>query len=78
MFFVIFFRGYTEKKLKENLDCEIFQTSLEEARDSYSLNIVHELPSNTPDEMENNLEQIEKWLQSWGENPANQLRTAAN
>lgn len=41
------------------------QTVLEEARESYKKEIVHELKSNTPEELENNLEQIEAWIQQW-------------
>ncbi|XP_042144505.1 adenylate kinase isoenzyme 6 [Ixodes scapularis] len=39
-------RGYTGKKLEENVQCEIFQTILDEARESYDPSIVFELPSN--------------------------------
>ena len=39
------------------------QTILEEARDSYRKEIVIELQSNTTDELENNLERIEAWIQ---------------
>ena len=59
------FRGYTGKKLEENVQCEIFQTILEEARDSYKTEIVHELSSNTPDELEDNLDKILAWIQQW-------------
>ena len=41
------------------------QTILEEARESYKKEIVHELQSNTTDELENNLEQIEAWVKQW-------------
>lgn len=58
-------RGYSGKKLTENVECEIFQTILEEARESYRKEIVHELKSDTPDDMETNLEQIEQWVQQW-------------
>lgn len=64
-FFVSSSRGYSEKKLTENVECEIFQTILEEAKESYKKEIVHELASNTPDEMETNLDQIERWVQQW-------------
>ena len=47
------------------MECEIFQTILEEARESYRKEIVHELKSNTTDEMETNLDQIEQWVQQW-------------
>ncbi|XP_057316042.1 adenylate kinase isoenzyme 6-like [Hydractinia symbiolongicarpus] len=58
-------RGYSVDKIKENVECEIFQTLLEEARQSYDVNIVHEIQSNTPDDMEQNLEQIVQWIQTW-------------
>lgn len=58
-------RGYSESKIQENVQCEIFQTILEEAAESYAKEIVQELPSNTPDEMEANLERLETWCQAW-------------
>lgn len=58
-------RGYAKDKIEENVQCEIFQTLLEEAKDSYEDNIVHELPSNSPDDMEKNLEQLLLWISSW-------------
>ncbi|XP_045216195.2 adenylate kinase isoenzyme 6-like [Mercenaria mercenaria] len=58
-------RGYAGKKLDDNIQCEIFQTILDEARNSYKAEIVHELPSNTPDELEDNLDKIAAWLQEW-------------
>ncbi|EDO32501.1 predicted protein [Nematostella vectensis] len=58
-------RGYTGKKLTSNVECEIFQTILEEARDSYNPEIVHELESNAPEDLEQNLEQIQAWVMQW-------------
>ncbi|XP_032227776.2 adenylate kinase isoenzyme 6-like [Nematostella vectensis] len=58
-------RGYTGKKLTSNVECEIFQTILEEARDSYNPEIVHELESNAPEDLERNLEQIQAWVMQW-------------
>ena len=58
-------RNYSEEKIKENVQCEIFQTLLEEARESYDINIVHELESNNPTDMERNLDQIIQWINSW-------------
>jgi len=57
------FSGYEGRKLRENIECEIFQTILEEARDSYRAEIVHELTSNTPEDMESNVSQILKWIE---------------
>ncbi|KAH3837493.1 adenylate kinase isoenzyme 6-like [Dreissena polymorpha] len=58
-------RGYSGKKLEDNVSCEIFQTILEEARGAYKLEIVHELPSNTPEDMEENLDRIILWIEQW-------------
>ena len=60
-----FIRGYSGKKLESNLQCEIFQTILDEARESYKQEIVHELPSNTPEQLEQNAEQIHAWIKQW-------------
>lgn len=58
-------RGYTGKKLQDNVQCEIFQTIYEEAMEAYSQEIVHQLPSNTPEDLEHNLEQIVQWTDQW-------------
>lgn len=58
-------RGYTGKKLEDNIDCEIFQTILEEAKNSYKPEIVHEMYSLTPEQLEDNLNKICLWLQQW-------------
>ena len=63
--FLFNYRGYSGKKLEDNIQCEIFQTILEEARDSYKHEIVHELPSNNPEELEDNLEKISTWIQQY-------------
>jgi len=59
-------RNYNSKKMENNLQCEIFQTILDEARDSYEEQIVHELQSNSTDDLESNLEQIASWIEQWG------------
>nr|XP_045745808.1 adenylate kinase isoenzyme 6 [Mirounga angustirostris] len=56
-------RGYNEKKLKENIQCEIFQVLYEEALASYKEEIVHQLPSNKPEDLEDNINQILKWIE---------------
>jgi adenylate kinase len=58
-------RGYTGKKLEENIQCEIFQTILEEAQEAYRPEVVVELHSNTEDEMAGNLERVLAWIQQW-------------
>ncbi|KAK8101594.1 P-loop containing nucleoside triphosphate hydrolase [Apiospora kogelbergensis] len=58
-------RKYPEAKLQENLDSEIMQVLLQEARDSYDEEMVVELQSNTSDEMDSNVDRIEQWLTQW-------------
>ncbi|KAG4436945.1 hypothetical protein IFR05_007558 [Cadophora sp. M221] len=58
-------RDYPEAKLQENLDSEIMQVLLQEARDSYDEEIVVELTSNSSDEMESNIERLESWVKQW-------------
>ncbi|XP_002158154.1 adenylate kinase isoenzyme 6 [Hydra vulgaris] len=58
-------RNYTLEKIKENVQCEIFQTLLEEALESYNKNIVYELQSNSTEDMERNIEQIMLWINNW-------------
>lgn len=38
---------------------------LEEARESYSQDIVHEVPSNTIEDMDSNVERVQQWCQQW-------------
>ena len=61
-------RSYNQSKIDNNLQCEIFQTILDEARESYDENIVHELRSDSTDDLEQNLEKIALWIQSWSPN----------
>ena len=58
-------RGYTGKKLEENIQCEIFQTVLDEAREAYREELVVELQSNTEAEMAENLARILAWIEQW-------------
>ncbi|RUS28149.1 AAA domain-containing protein [Jimgerdemannia flammicorona] len=61
-------RNYAPKKITENIECEIMQVVLEEARDSYAEEIVVELPSNTADEMESNVQRVVQWIELFKEN----------
>ena len=61
-------RNYPEIKLQENIDAEIMQVILEEARDSYDEEIVIELISESTEDMDNNVERIAKWLEDWKKN----------
>lgn len=58
-------RNYSQKKIQENVQCEIFQTILDEAKNSYRQEIVYELSSNEPDDMQDNLHKIKLWIDQW-------------
>lgn len=59
------FRKYAEAKLQENLDSEIMEVLLQEARDAFDEEIVIELTSNTSDEMDSNVDRVEAWAKQW-------------
>ena len=58
-------RGYKGKKLEENMDSEIMQVLLDEARESYKEEIVVELRSESNEDVEGNLERVEQWIEQW-------------
>lgn len=58
-------RGYAQKKLDENMDAEIMEVLLQEARDAYEEEIVVELRSEDADQVEENVQRIETWVQNW-------------
>lgn len=62
---IVLCRDYPEAKLQENLDSEIMEVLLQEARDSYDEEIIVELRSDTVEEVESNVERIEAWVKQW-------------
>lgn len=58
-------RDYSEKKLQDNVQCEIFQTILDEAKDSYNPEIVHEIRSDDTNDIEKNANNIAAWISQW-------------
>ncbi|VIO93223.1 Hypothetical UPF0101 protein E02H1.6 in chromosome II, putative [Brugia malayi] len=58
-------RGYNKKKIEENIECEIFGSLLEEAKDSYDEKIVYELQNETVEEMFYNLDRICQLVSEW-------------
>ncbi|RKP13461.1 AAA domain-containing protein [Piptocephalis cylindrospora] len=58
-------RGYTESKVQENIECEIFQECLEEARSQFPEEMIVELVSETADQMESNAERIQQWAEAF-------------
>lgn len=59
-------RNYSASKITENLECEIFQTLLDEARESFSEEDVEiiELQNNTEADQINNITEIMNWIKS--------------
>ena len=58
-------RQYAPKKITENVEAEIMQVILDEARDAYAEEIVLELQSNSVEEMEANVARLAQWVSSW-------------
>ena len=58
-------RQYNEKKLDDNIQCEIFQTILDEARESYKPEIVHEIRSDIMEDIDKNANNISLWIDHW-------------
>lgn len=58
-------RAYPEAKLQENLDAEIMDVLLEEARESYDAEIVVELSSDEIEDIDANVERLEDWIKTW-------------
>ncbi|GLH09738.1 Adenylate kinase isoenzyme 6 homolog [Gryllus bimaculatus] len=61
-------RGYSGKKLEDNVQCEIFQTILEEAAQSYQPDIVNVLQNDSMDQLEDNTNRICAWIETWKAN----------
>jgi adenylate kinase len=58
-------RGYPSNKITENVECEIMQVVLEEARGAYASEIVHERNSNTIEDMERNVDNLAVWIEQF-------------
>jgi adenylate kinase len=58
-------RGYSQRKIQENVECEIMRVIEESAVDNYDKNIVHVLPSNTVEELESNVDRIIAWYDAY-------------
>ncbi|KAL7569249.1 hypothetical protein ACA910_016802 [Epithemia clementina (nom. ined.)] len=67
-------RGYSDRKRSANMESEIMQVILDEAREAYDSNIVQEVKSNTIEQMESNVQRIQQWEKQWilDNNPTSQ------
>ncbi|KAI6793460.1 P-loop containing nucleoside triphosphate hydrolase protein [Hortaea werneckii] len=58
-------RNYDDKKLQENMDCEIMEVLLQEARDAYDEEMVVELRSESTEDIDSNVQRLESWIKQW-------------
>ncbi|SCV68805.1 BQ2448_926 [Microbotryum intermedium] len=58
-------RGYALNKIQENNEAEIMQVVLQDARESYAEEIVVELMSEGPEDVEQNVARIAAWVKAW-------------
>ncbi|GAA5932584.1 hypothetical protein JCM3775_005969 [Rhodotorula graminis] len=63
-------RGYKLNKIEENNEAEIMEVVLADARESYAEEVVVELRSESPEEMEENVGRILQWVHGWRANNA--------
>lgn len=63
-------RAYPLPKIQENNTAEIMEVVLNDARDSYAEEIVVELQSEIPEQMEENVARIVSWVEAWKGNHA--------
>eukprot|EP00920_Eleutheroschizon_duboscqi_P036249 GHVT01087588.1.p1 GENE.GHVT01087588.1~~GHVT01087588.1.p1 ORF type:complete len:215 (+),score=17.26 GHVT01087588.1:144-788(+) len=56
-------RNYTHEKIQENVQCEIFQVLLDEARDTFDPEIVRELANDDLSQLEHNIDDATNWIQ---------------
>ena len=60
-------RGYNAKKIQNNVEYEIFQVSLDEARSSYNHNIVFEVKGEEESDSEKGLMLVKDFLDNYKE-----------
>jgi len=60
-------RGYNAKKIQNNVEYEIFQMGLDEAKSSYKPEIVFEVKGETEDDLEAGLKLVKEFLDNYKE-----------
>jgi adenylate kinase len=58
-------RGYNDRKRSQNMESEIMQIILEEAKESYASEIVHEVQSDTIEDMGSTVQRVVTWVEQW-------------
>jgi adenylate kinase len=65
-------RGYSQRKLNQNMDAEIMQVLLDEARGAFDPSIVMELRSNTMEDLDDNVETVVMRIEDWKRDHGNE------
>lgn len=71
-------RNYSEKKLQENLDAEIFGVLVDEAKAAFAEEVVVILESQTWEDVEANCERIMQWAETWCKKRQEDVANAGN
>ncbi|KAG5051112.1 hypothetical protein AAZX31_02G071900 [Glycine max] len=58
-------RGYKDSKLSNNIECEIFQVLLEEAKESYSEEKLIAMKSDNIEDISRNVATLTDWVRNW-------------
>lgn len=58
-------RGYGPEKIEGNIDAEVMQVLLDEARGAFDERVVVELQSDGIEEMDQNVERLKQWVDQW-------------
>lgn len=58
-------RSYSEKKITENIECEILEVTADECKESYKEEVIMELQSDKPEQVEANLSKVIEWVKQW-------------
>lgn len=60
-------RGYNAKKIQNNVEYEIFQMGLEEAKSSYKPEIVHEVKGESEEDLQKGLKLVKEFIDNYKE-----------
>ena len=70
-------RGYSQKKITENVDCEIMQEVVQDVREFYQDEVTLVLQSDTEEQQQRNIETILQRIQQWSAGASNGSGAAA-
>ncbi|CEL99981.1 unnamed protein product [Vitrella brassicaformis CCMP3155] len=58
-------RSYPERKIQENVECEIFQVLLDEAKEHFGADAVMEAWNDSLQHLDANVQRVMEWLNQW-------------